>query len=170
MKSGTNLYAAQHGRHCLSAWRAQLQGNSLNPLIATCAAIDPFMVPLLRAARDSIVTVGQPLRGAQVSRRKMARLVEPCILLLDDQPISTGPNGWPGIGYAREWPSETWIMGTDANAEDTALAVDLARRCHRLLIVRTTDAHAPSWAAWIGECATMVARWETGLPPRERVQ
>jgi hypothetical protein len=137
-----------HSVHCDSPGHVRLQDAALSPLIALCATVDPFPVPLLRAARDRQITLMQPLRGTFVSR-KMMRYRGPCILLPDDQPISTGPTSWPGLAYAREWSTARWIMGADADAERAEMAVDLACHYGSLLLARTTDAHSLAWLEWV---------------------
>jgi len=151
-----------------------LQGAELNPLIARCSVMSPYYVPLLRAARDDVLTVLHPIRGARLNPRKLRRMREPMILLLDDcEPRSTGPNGWIGIRHARDWAANTWIMGSGADAAHAAEAVSLAQHVRRLAVIRTEDSHVPAWRRWLmGQPGvTQVATWETALPAaRETLQ
>jgi hypothetical protein len=144
----------------------RLQGDTLNSAIVQCSVTAPYLVPLLRAARDDIASVRHLMRGAKLNPRKLARTREPAILLLDDcEPHTTGPRGWRGIRHAREWPANSWVMGSGADAGHAAQAVELVQWCRRLLVIRTTDEHAAAWAAWLGSTgAVPIAQWSTALP------
>jgi len=150
-----------------------LQGAELNPLIARCSVMSPYYVPLLRAARDDVLTVLHPIRGARLNPRKLRRMREPMILLLDDcEPRSTGPNGWIGIRHARDWAHYLWIHPSGADDAHAAGAVEIAAEWRRLLLIRTTDEHLPAWARWFGREAGPIEEWHIphALAARETLQ
>jgi hypothetical protein len=164
-----SVYEQIRRRHCDSTGRAHLQGDQLNGLIGQCATAEPFLASLWRAARDEIIILVQLFRGARVQRRMLARLRGPSVILIDDQsPLAVGPGAWPDITDARAWAKKALVVYGDTNAGHAAIAIDLARRCDRLVVIRTGHSHDEAWRQWTG--GTLVGEWEERRPLSERVQ
>jgi hypothetical protein len=107
-------------------------------------------LPLLEAVhagRLAFAEAGRAWRPA-ATLRALDRTGKPALLLLgDDDETPTGPAGWPGAATALRWARVVVLHATGGKPEHYRLAVEMAARHQRVVMVETTPAHLAAWLA-----------------------
>jgi len=118
----------------------------IDRVAAIIAAVAPHQLPLLRAARDSLIALGAPVRAGSISRRTLESTGRPILILIgDDDGESTGPAGWACAKRLRYWGKRAMVHSAGGLAEHYETAVQGALMARRFILVETTSEHRAAW-------------------------
>ena len=142
--------------------------------IARASAAAPWLVPVLRAARDGRIALAVWVRGTEMPARRLKRARIPCLTIIgDDDGQSCGPSGWPRLHRLRSWTQRVFLHAAGGDAGHYGLAADAAVLCGALVLVETDTDHAPAWRTWAGNRLAVDVRCRLDAcqaPARETVQ
>jgi hypothetical protein len=117
---------------------------------AAVAAHAPFALPLYRAARDGLLNLIQPERGAQVPLKMLERPGRPIVVLIgDDDHQSTGPEAWACALRVRRWARAGMIHAAGGEAQHYENALAGALLTGRFLLVETSMVHHAGWKGFL---------------------
>jgi hypothetical protein len=116
--------------------------------LATCA---PGLAALLRHAQQGTISVLQIARAASVPMRVLRTAAEHRIICVvgEDDYCSTGPSGWRAMPRLLGWAKSALIHAARSDAASYQLAVDMALRCRRSLLIETDTPHLQEWIATV---------------------
>ncbi|RZA29021.1 MAG: hypothetical protein EOP02_05700 [Proteobacteria bacterium] len=104
-----------------------------------------FRTPLLRAARDGVVNLVMAHGGQRISSRALKFQRPTVILLLDDLPTATGPDGWPQAAKLLRWARRGMFHATGGQELHYLGATVAAVGSGRLLLVEMRSEHHATW-------------------------
>src|SRR3954451_6432303 len=121
----------------------------LDSAIGTCEQLgSPGHAVLFRAVRDRQISLILMPRDAPVSDKVLNRSQRPLICLLgDDDGASTGPAGFRSWQRLKGWAGSAMVHAAAADVEAYAVAIMMATLQGRLLLIETSSAREPEWAA-----------------------
>ena len=136
-------------------------------LTAFVAANAPYQLPVWRAARDGLINLIQPQRGAQIPQKMLERTGRPIIILIgDDDDVSTGPAAWACALRVRRWALTGMIhaaAGEPQHYENVLMGALLTRR---FLLIETSMVHHAAWKEFLNvKIATQSVISRTGVHP-----
>lgn len=118
----------------------------LEKVAAAVAVHAPFALPLYRAARDGLLNIIHPGRGAQVPSKMLERPGRPVLVLIgDDDDQSTGPSAWACGLRVRRWAQAGMIHAAGGEAHHYENALAGALLTGRFLLVETSMVHHAAW-------------------------
>jgi len=125
----------------IASTRAQIER-----VAAIIAAVAPYQLPLLRAARDGLLALCGPTRAGSPPWRILESTRRPIIILIgDDDGESTGPAGWACAKHLRCWGKSAMVHAAGGLAEHYETAVSGAMTARRYILVETTSEHRAAW-------------------------
>lgn len=108
------------------------------------------LVPVLRAVRTAGLHFIVAPRGMTVSMHRIKTMNRPALVLLgDDDDTPSGPAGWPQSERLLRWCRFCVLHAAGADAVHYARAAEAALLQQRALLIETTTAMEPAWAALI---------------------
>jgi hypothetical protein len=135
----------------------------------------PHLVPLLDHAHPLLrdrIAVDVPSRTSWEGHGGAVDTALPCILLIRDDDPQTGPDGWACIIPLLQ----AWVQGggmvlinpAPGRSENYERAVELARKCRRLILIDCWEEVVMQWhGVFVGEVSTTVLerfRWPSPQP------
>ena len=105
-----------------------------------------FRTPLLRAAAAGQLGFAMAVNGEPVLARILKRHSPTVVLLADDQPGATGPDGWRQARKLMRWAHSAVFHAAGGEAAHYQLFAEAALTCRRLLVVEMQIRHMPAWA------------------------
>ncbi len=109
------------------------------------AAGEGFRIPLFRAANAGALAVATAVDGAPVLSR-ILKLPRPTVVILsDDHPAATGPDGWPQARRLLRWSNAVVVHAAGGRAEDYAVIAEAAIHFRRLLLIEIEFRHMQAW-------------------------
>jgi hypothetical protein len=120
--------------------------SDLEKITAAIAIHSPFALPIYRAARDGLINLIQPGRGAQVPQKMLDRPDRPVIVLVgDDDDQSTGPEAWACGLRVRRWARAGMVHAAAGEAQHYQNALAGALLTRQFLLVETSMIHHAAW-------------------------
>ena len=121
----------------------------MNETIARLDALgEGWRAPYFRAARDGLIALIIAGQGQRIDKRLLADRRRPQLLILaDDHPAATGPDGWPQARKLVRWSSGVLLHASGGEARWSAMAVYLTGQVGRLLMVELELRHHATWVA-----------------------
>ncbi len=109
------------------------------------AAGEGFRTPLLRAAAAGRLAVATAIGGAQVHSRILKQRRPTVIVLADDHPDATGPDGWPQARKLLRWAHSAVFHAAGGRAADYEMISAATVTCGRMLLVEIEYRHMEAW-------------------------
>jgi len=115
-------------------------------MLAMVARHTPYTLPLWRAAVAGKLVLLVPGRGINLhSHRRLQDDGPVCVLLSDDDGMTTGPVRFHCAKTIRRWARAAIIHAAGGEPEHYSLAVMTTMLSGRLAFIETTTEHAESW-------------------------
>ncbi|MCF3947792.1 hypothetical protein AiwAL_15965 [Acidiphilium sp. AL] len=124
--------------------------DQMDRLAAAMATLAPHRLPLIRAARDGLITLIQPRRNTTIPSRLLNDQARPAVILIgDDDYTSTGPAGWTCARRVRFWGRAAMIHAAAAEPEHYETIVIAAALHQRSVLIETDSTHQPAWITFL---------------------
>jgi hypothetical protein len=125
-----------------------LTAATLSDFLAKIRREAPWHAPIFRALLVGEIAMCMPLPQQRLPVKELDRLGKPVIVMIcDDGPIWTGPQGWECATRALRWAGGAMLHGSGGEVDHYRFALVGAERCRRFVIVDTSSAHLPEWEA-----------------------
>jgi hypothetical protein len=138
--------------------------SQLNDTILLCEQMgSPGHAALFRTVRDRQISLVVVPRDAPISDKVLNRSQRPMVVLVgDDDGASTGPSGFRAWRRLKQWAGCALVHAAAADVESYTVAIMMAAVLGKLLLIETSSAREPEWAAAL-EVASIPA---VGVLPR----
>lgn len=121
----------------------------MDRLAAVYATLAPHRLPLIRAARDGLITLVEPRRDAAIQSRFLDQRCPVVVLIGDDDHAPTGPAGWACARRLRYWGRAAMVHAAGAKLDHYEVIVIGAALHQRTVLVETDTTHQAAWLAFL---------------------
>lgn len=104
-----------------------------------------FRNPLFRAASFGLLSVATAIGGTPALSRTLKQSRPIVVVLADDCPDATGPDGWPQARNLLRWARGAVFHAAGGRAEEYEMIAGAAIICGRLLLVEMELRHMRAW-------------------------
>lgn len=109
------------------------------------AAGEGYRTPLLRAAAAGQLAFAMAVGGEPVLSRILKGRLPTAVVVADDCPAATGPDGWQQARKLLRWAHSAVFHAAGGAAEHYQLFADATVICRRLLVVEMELGHMAAW-------------------------
>lgn len=121
--------------------------DAMNRIIAGLSTIEPYRTPLLRAARDGLLSLSAATHGQRIPARYLNGDKPVVAMLADDRPDAGGPEAWRQATRLLRWARFVVFHAAAGEAQQYSLVVGTALAFRRVLLIEVQPRHLPAWIA-----------------------